>query len=306
MNSNTNIMSDEILQVRSDRLFHDLFNENDMDTIEWVAMQILECSYEEIHGKVRVGNVRLTNTFQSEQCKYVDLIIEHDNEKIVVELNNNFNGNYLRNIFYSFNVALNSVNIGENRYDFGDKKVRIILVNLNWHRKKKNNFLGRREVLLEYPDEYNNDDYLLKIINVNLDYFDKIEYTKVSYRDRLWKLLTIRDKKELDLLVGQEQLLRDYQRKLVNLSKNDEYKEGLMDYNIERNLENQRLYLTGLRDGEDKGYVMGVNEGYEQGSDSREEEIVLNMYNKNLSFEQISDFTNLSISKIKEIIEKNK
>ena len=75
---------------------------------------------------------------------------------------------------------------------------------------------------------------------------------------------------------------------------------------VEQFFENQRLYLTGLRDGEDKGYATGISDGYKQGIDLKEEEIVLNMYNKNLSFEQISDFTNLSISKIKEIIEKNK
>lgn len=36
----------ELLQVRSDILFHDLFNEQEMDTLEWTVMQILECSYE--------------------------------------------------------------------------------------------------------------------------------------------------------------------------------------------------------------------------------------------------------------------
>ena len=49
------IDENEILEVRSDRLFHDLFNEHEMNTIEWIVMQILGKSYEEIHGRVIVG-----------------------------------------------------------------------------------------------------------------------------------------------------------------------------------------------------------------------------------------------------------
>mgnify|MGYP003314109922 CR=1 FL=1 len=61
----------EVLQVKSDTLMHDLFNSSDMNAIEWVVMQILECSYEDIHGKVSVGNVRLTRTNKKEKNKQV-------------------------------------------------------------------------------------------------------------------------------------------------------------------------------------------------------------------------------------------
>lgn len=65
-----------IPQVKSDILFHDLFNENEMDTLEWLVMQVLECKYEDIHGKVKVKNIRLTRTNKKERSKYVDLIVE--------------------------------------------------------------------------------------------------------------------------------------------------------------------------------------------------------------------------------------
>ena len=42
----------QVLEVKSDRLFHDLFNEHEMNTIEWTVMMILGKSYEEIHGNV--------------------------------------------------------------------------------------------------------------------------------------------------------------------------------------------------------------------------------------------------------------
>ena len=81
----------ELLQVKNDVLFHDLINEHEMDTIEWIVMQILECNYEDIHGKVEVKNIRLTRINRKERSKYVDLIVSYKNEKIILELNNNFN-----------------------------------------------------------------------------------------------------------------------------------------------------------------------------------------------------------------------
>ena len=95
------VKSNEILEVKSDILFHDLFNENDMDTIEWSVMQILKADYEDIHGKVTVKNVRLTNTYQKERGKNVDLIVDYKGEKIIVEMNNNYPGNYMKNLLYS-------------------------------------------------------------------------------------------------------------------------------------------------------------------------------------------------------------
>ena len=47
----------EILQIRNDTIFHDVFNGEDMNTLEWIVMHILGCSYEEVHGKVTVGNI---------------------------------------------------------------------------------------------------------------------------------------------------------------------------------------------------------------------------------------------------------
>ena len=90
----------EIIQVKYDILFHDLFNEEDISTLEWAASQILECEPSELKGKVSVKNVRLTRTNPKERNKYVDLIIEYKNEKIILELNNNYVGIYTRNQLY--------------------------------------------------------------------------------------------------------------------------------------------------------------------------------------------------------------
>ena len=40
-------------------------------------------------------------------------------------------------------------------------------------------------------------DYLVKIININLDYYDKICYDDVDECDKFYKLLTVKSKEEM-------------------------------------------------------------------------------------------------------------
>ena len=118
----------QVLEVKSDRLFHDLFNEHEMNTIEWTVMMILGKSYEEIHGNVQVGNIRLTNMSLNDKQKFVDLVVNLKDKKIVIELNNNYEGSYLRNVLYALNIINNSyIDSG----DYYSKKIQGILINLN-------------------------------------------------------------------------------------------------------------------------------------------------------------------------------
>ena len=128
-----------LLSVRSDILFNDLFNENEMDTIEWTVMQILECSYEDIHGKVKVCNTKLERQNIKEKRKYVDLLVFYKGEYILIELNNNFNGYYLRNLLYAFNIVLGHIKTSDNYLDYRGLEPTIILVNLNWYHKNLQN-----------------------------------------------------------------------------------------------------------------------------------------------------------------------
>ena len=78
---------------------------------------------------------------------------------------------------------------------------------------------------------------LLKIININLDKYDKIMYSEVSQSDKLQKLLTIKDKNELDYFINIKKLLDSYGEQLINLSCDKIYKEKIMwNETIERNL----------------------------------------------------------------------
>ena len=244
----------EILQVRSDILFHDLFNENDMSLLEWTASQILECDVSKVKGKVRVINIRLPRTNEKERSKYVDLVVEYENQKIIIELNNNYDGFYLRNVLHALNGLSNYYNIDNaTYYELASKNIyKTILVNLNWYRNKgiSEKVPSKKVIFYEYPldDIYKERykmDYLMKIININLDYYAKLGYDNLENYDNLYKLLTVNTEDELKKFSKYDEL-NFYSKKIHNLSKNDEYKEKIMSEEIEENVRAHETYLGGL------------------------------------------------------------
>ncbi len=291
-----------MLQVKSDRLFHDLFNENDMNTLEWVVMQILECSYEEIHGQVQVNNVRLVNTYQQERGKYVDLVVDYRGEKIIIEMNNNYVGNYMKNLLYAFNVIGNYYNVGAGTIDFSKKRAKAILVNLNWHSTKElaNNAPKKEEIILPYTEETlrKEKDFLLKIINVNLDFYYRLDYNEIDRWEELWKLLTINNYHEMDKFIKDIKELTYYRKKLYTLSNSDEYLELIMNDDMRKNAEIEAYYRAGCDEGEKAGFNRGII--------SKQTEMILNMYHKNIAVETISECANLSVPEVLEIINNNK
>ena len=284
----------QILQVRYDKLFHDLFNKENISTIEWVAMQILGCTYEEIKGNVSVVDARLTRINKNERNKYVDLLIQYNQEKIIIELNQNFDGNYLRNVLFATNTILN--NYSMEGFDY--KKVsRCILVNLNWYPKTytkiKRETPGKEVIIWDYPSR-KVSGYLLKIININLDFYDNVSYDKLDTSDKFYKLLTVSDSKELNEIVDGEHLLGRYTSKLIKYSNDEKYKEAIMDEIIEKNALMQERYLSGLYD------------GMEQGIQENQKDIVINMYKEKIALDVISKVTKLSVDEINEIISQEK
>ena len=107
-----------------------------MSLLEWTASQILECDVSEVKGKVSVLNIRLPRTNEKERIKYVDLVVIYKNQKIIIELNNNYQGFYLRNVLYALNTLSNYYNLDKYNYYEKENFSKVILVNLNWYKTK--------------------------------------------------------------------------------------------------------------------------------------------------------------------------
>ena len=67
-----------------------------------------------------------------------------------------------------------------------------------------------------------------------------------------------------------------------------------MDEIIEENVAKQTAYLLGEQS--------GIEQGIEKGIEQNKKEVVINMYNKKYSVEEINEITQLPLDKIKKII----
>ena len=144
-------------------------------------------------------------TNKKERTKYVDLIVEYKNEKIVIELNNNYEGIYTRNLNYAFNTLLNFYNNNGYSYYERDAIFKVILVNLNWYKNKNLEIPGKKIHTIPYPDEKITDN-ILTIININLDYYEELSYDNVDLFDRFFKLLTVDSKEKLEQFSSVDEL----------------------------------------------------------------------------------------------------
>ena len=122
----------------------------------------------------------------------------------------------------------------------------------------------------------------------NLDYYDDLRYDKLEKFDKLYKLLTVSDKKELECFKYNKEL-NSYSKKIENLSNSDSYMEEIMSEEMEKNLANEEAYYTGLQEGEDKGKL------------ETQTLIVKKLLNKNLSDSEIMEIVNISKEELENI-----
>ena len=143
-------------------------------------------------------------------------------------------------------------------------------------------------------------DDIMKI-HLNLAYLQNIDYTNIcrSGNKLMHDLyfLSCKDDKKLGSVYEGDNLMKkviDEAKKIAGTMELDLYltDEELVKQNEEYN------YRLGHQD--------GVKEGIEQGIAKTKEEMVISMYNDNVSIESISKYSNLTIEEIEKIISKDK
>lgn len=200
--------TNDVLPINSEKIFRDLFNKATIDTMEWIIMQVLGCDYEHIHGKVVVKEINMP------VAVLMDII---GCKEQIIMIFNKYSDSYMNGLLYSLKTVIaNYSNMATYR--------KVILINLNWFNQVN---LPLREEY-EFPQSLINiSDGLLRVVDINLNKYSELNYHEIDYNDRLWKLLTIKNKQELDMITRNERLLKNYYHKLITLSNDDEYRRGL-------------------------------------------------------------------------------
>ena len=259
------------------RAFKEVFlNPNNSNLLKALLEFILKIKIDKLEIKkteLLSGNVNIKD-------KRVDAIVHTCNKKIEIEINSQ-NKDYLhtRSTAYICNIYQSNANVGDTYIEDTD----IVQVNLTWG-------LGR-----------NNDEMkIYKIMNEKgelMDYYDKIWYSKneEEIKKNQYMIMLDLDKKELKNM-PKDKIVDKYITNVTIVNDDPEFQKYMSEEKDKRKIQNSLL-----SEAKENGYTSGINDGISKGKNKKSIEIAKNMLKKNMSIEDISDITGLSIEEINKL-----
>ncbi len=281
---------------RYDRTFKEVFlNPKNEDLLESLLEDILKVKIEIkkiLPTELIVGN----NIIKS---KRVDALILATNKKIEIEINASINEYvYIRNTAYICNVYSTNALVG----DTCNQDIDIIQINLTWG-------LDYEESKREFRIIDKNGNVYVKnllIIEINMEYYKKIWYSKDEKKIKENELLVMLDLNEGELkkMPKSDKISEKYVESVTILNNDPFFQEYMSHEEDQRKMQNSLI-----REAEDTGYEKGIKLGEEKGLKLGQEQekikTIKNMLNEEIAINAISKITNLSIEKINEIKKQN-
>ena len=283
--------SDKFYTCKSDRAFKEVFlKKNDSEPLQALLELILEIKIDYLEIKkteLLSGNVNIKD-------KRVDAVVYAGNKKIDIEINSQ-DKDYVkpRNTAYICNMYQSHTLVGE----LYDEKTDIVLVNLTWGLGSKESKKTKYMIMSEDGKQYVKN---FIIYEINMDYFDKLWYSKneEEIKKNMYLIMLNLDKKELEAMPKdkRDQIVDKYITNVTIVNDNPEFQKYMSEEEDKRKIQNSLI-----SEAKNEGYTSGVNDGISQGIFEEKVNIAKNMLKKNVSMEDISDITGLSIEEIKNI-----
>ena len=272
-------MKKEFYTCKNDRAFKEVFlNPNNNDLLKALLEFILKIKIDKLEIKkteLLSGNVNIKN-------KRVDALVYTGNKKIDIEINSQYE-KYLnsRNTAYICNTYQSHTLVGKEY----NQQTDIVQVNLTWG-------LGEEDVMTKYMIMSENGKLFVKnfiIYEINMDYYNKLWYSKNEdeIKKNLYLIMLDLDKKELENM-PKDKIVDKYITNVTIVNDNPEFQKYMSEEEDKKKIQNSLL---------SEARENGINDGISKEKVS----IAKNMLNKNISIEDISDITGLSIEKIKNI-----
>ena len=273
---------------RNDRAFKEVFlNPNNSDLLKALLEFILKIKIDKLEIKkteLLSGNVNIKD-------KRVDAIVHTGNKKIEIEINSQ-NKDYLhtRSTAYICNIYQSNASVGDTYNEDTD----IIQVNLTWGLGRNNDEMKIYKIMNEKGELYVKN---LIIYEINMDYYDKIWYSKNEdeIKKNLYMIMLDLDKKELENM-PKDKIVDKYITNVTIVNDNPEFQKYMSEEEDKRKIQNSLL-----SEAKENGYTSGINDGISKGENKKSIEIAKNMLKKNMSIEDISDITGLSIEEINKL-----
>ena len=273
---------------KNDRAFKEVFlNPNNSDLLKALLEFILKIKIDKLEIKkteLLSGNVNIKD-------KRVDAIVHTGNKKIEIEINSQ-NKDYLhtRSTAYICNIYQSNANVGDTYNEDTD----IIQVNLTWGLGRNNDEMKIYKIMNEKGELYVKN---FIIYEINMDYYDKIWYSKNEdeIKKNQYMIMLDLDKKELKNM-PKDKIVDKYITNVTIVNDDPEFQKYMSEEEDKKKIQNSLLSEAkeeGISQGIEQGYTSGINDGIKQTAKS--------MLNKNMSIEDISDITGLSIEEINKL-----
>ena len=277
---------------RNDRAFKEVFlNPNNSDLLKALLEFILKIKIDKLEIKkteLLSGNVNVKD-------KRVDAIVHTGNKKIEIEINSQ-NKDYLhtRSTAYICNIYQSNASVGDTYNEDTD----IIQVNLTWGLGKNNEEMKIYKIMNEKGELYVKN---FIIYEINMDYYDKIWYSKdeEEIKKNQYMIMLDLDKKELKNM-PKDKIVDKYITNVTIVNDDPEFQKYMSEEEDKRKIQNS-LLSEAKEEGISQGYTSGINDGISKGKNKKSIEIAKNMLKKNMSIEDISDITGLSIEEINKL-----
>ena len=312
-----NLKQGEIIKLCYDQAFKLMYgNSNHIEILTVLLSKILEIDYNDLEGNITLLPLNVKNKTIGEKKSERDVVVSVKTDeayRIILEVNvkKEFYESVMdRNIYYTFDEARRLVE-GE-MYDDMDIT---FLINFNTFFINKE----RKKVFDEYLLRNKEGDILTKkykVLNINIEecynlwYHNKYQGKFGLYEEDLMLLsAALMVEKEEDFvsildLVRMKPEIKELMEGVVNdMNKDDNLVGRYYDWKEENDRINQSIINEVKKKSLKEGIEQGIQKGLEQGVEKATKEMIINMHNNNLSSDVISNYTNLPIEKIKEIIE---
>ena len=277
---------------RNDRAFKEVFlNPNNSDLLKALLEFILKIKIDKLEIKkteLLSGNVNIKD-------KRVDAIVHTGNKKIEIEINSQ-NKDYLhtRSTAYICNIYQSNASVGDTYNEDTD----IIQVNLTWGLGRNNDEMKIYKIMNEKGELYVKN---FIIYEINMDYYDKIWYSKneEEIKKNQYMIMLDLDKKELKNM-PKDKIVDKYITNVTIVNDDPEFQKYMSEEEDKKKIQNS-LLSEAKEEGISQGYTSGINDGISKGENKKSIEIAKNMLKKNMSIEDISDITGLSIEEINKL-----
>ena len=274
------------LLFNNDIIFKNTFNTTD------VLKRLLEETLDLKVSEIFTANTEMPIEYVKEKRKILDLIVITDKGIINVEVNNDYKEDmYIRNFLY-FCKLLGSHLKKENK-NYANVTTHIQL-NLTWNLQKyfpNINMEKRKKIEFCLTDPKSGEKVLeemFKIVNINMDYYEKMCYSKNKEKPFL-KLLAAQSIKEMETIAKGDEIMSKLVKKVKDLNIDPTLAREIAEMAA---IENEAEIWAETR--YTRGKEHGIKQGISQGIKQRSLEIAKNMLNLKMDISTITKATGLS------------